>query len=67
MTTDEMIMRALGQLEGKLDAQDEKIDRVLEDHEKRLRTGERFRNWLLGAIGLGGTGLAGALGIPTNQ
>ena len=50
------------QIDGRMIDHDDRVTKILEDHEKRLKCGEKFRNRLKGAVGtviaLGGTGAA---------
>lgn len=61
MENSNQIMLALGRLEGKVDAmltKQKSQDETLEKHDRRIRTLEQSRSWLLGASAIIGASVS---------
>ena len=61
MEDSNQIMLALGRLEGKVDAmltKQKSQDETLEKHDRRIRTLEQSRSWLLGASAIIGAAVS---------
>jgi hypothetical protein len=61
MEDSNQIMLALGRLEGKVDAmltKQKSQDETLEKHDRRIRTLEQSRSWLLGASAIIGASVS---------
>ena len=61
MDSENQIMLALGRLEGKVDAmltKQKSQDEAIEKHDRRIRTLEQSRSWLLGASAIIGASVS---------